>query len=122
MKKYIYSIMIFAAALTSCGGSESENSNEEKESTEHSTEAETVVIDEETSSKGNWTNDEIEKAKAELEKVDDQLAAFGDKKEAFKECYLQKIIDNYDNFNQANVDLNGCSMLAEACSQEVLGL
>lgn len=107
--------MIFAAALTSCGGSESENSNEEKESTEHSTEAE-------TSSKGNWTNDEIEKAKAELEKVDDQLAAFGDQKEAFKECYLQKIIDNYDNFNQANVDLNGCSLLAEACSQEVFGL
>lgn len=123
MKKLFYSAFIFAAMLTSCEGAEaSTNQEETTEATNEQPEVEVEVeVEEVVSTKGNWTQEEIEKAEAELEKVDASLEPFGDKKEDFKSCYLTKIMENYDNFNQANMDLEGCTALAETCTKQVLG-
>lgn len=73
------------------------------------------------SKKGNWNAEDKAKADAAIAAVDSDLDAFGDKKQDFIDCYLQKIEANYKNFNSADSDLDGCSKLAEKCAKEVLG-
>lgn len=123
MKKLFYSTFIFAALLTSCGGGEESKENED--STEaHADETSTTEIEStgDVSTKGNWNAADKEKANAAVAAIDDQLAAFGDKKQAFIDCYLQKVEANYASFSDADVDLDGCSALAESCAAEVMGM
>ncbi|HYG52105.1 MAG TPA: hypothetical protein VD905_14435 [Flavobacteriales bacterium] len=72
------------------------------------------------SKKGAWSEADKKKADEEIKKADADLAAFGDKKDAFVKCYLDKIEDNFDNFDQANKDLEGCKKYATECAQEVM--
>lgn len=128
MKKLFYSTFIFAALLTSCGGGE--ESTEKEESTTEETHAApgeeatevTEVPTEAVSSKGNWNDSDVAKAQEAMASIDDQLAAFGDKKEDFKNCYLDKVMTNYDSFADADADIDGCSALAETCATDVMGL
>lgn len=94
MKKIIYSTLIFAAVLTSCGGSK----------------------------KGAWSESDKEKFNAEIEKASSSLDAFGDQKQEFIDCYLNKVEANFDNFAEANSDVEGCSKYAQECAGEIMGM
>lgn len=72
------------------------------------------------SKKGAWSDADKDKAKEELKKIDDDLSILGDKKDAFIECYLKKVEENYDSFDAANKDEAGCSKLAEKCVGETM--
>lgn len=126
MKKLFYSTFIFAALLTSCGGGEEAKENEEStDNTEaHAEETSNTVVEEsgDISTKGNWNAADKQLANDAVAAIDEQLAAFGDKKQAFIDCYLQKVEANYASFAEADVDLDGCSALAESCAAEVMGM
>ncbi|CAG5081083.1 hypothetical protein [Parvicella tangerina] len=131
MKKLFYSTFIFAALLTSCGGGE-EDSKEENEETTESNEAtdhtdagnaeSTDELLSTVSSKGNWSTADKEKADAAVAAIDAELAVFGDKKQDFIDCYLEKVENNYSSFAAADKDLDGCSALAESCATEVMSM
>lgn len=95
MRKVILSAVVAAALLTSCGGG---------------------------STKGNWSEADKAKADAAVAEIDSDLDVFGDKKQDFIDCYLEKVEDNYDNFAAADSDLDGCSKLAEDCAKEVMAM
>ncbi len=95
MKKIILSAVVAAAVLTSCGGA---------------------------STKGNWSDADKEKANEAVAEIDSELDVFGDKKQDFIDCYLEKVEDNYDDFATADADLDGCSKLAEECAEEVMDM
>lgn len=126
MKKLFYSTFIFAALLTSCGEGEKETEKDGEDETEsHETPSETIIETSSTtevSSVGNWSTADKEKADAAIAAIDAELAAFGDKKQDFIDCYLEKVENTYSNFTDADSDLEGCSSLAESCATEVMGL
>lgn len=72
------------------------------------------------SSKGKWNAEDKEKAQAAVKSVDSQLSALGDKKETFVNCYLEKVENNYDNFAEADKDIEGCKTLATECMTEIM--
>ena len=43
----------------------------------------------------------------------------GDQTDAYLDCYLEKIENNYDNFDAANSDEPGCTELAQECMSEL---
>lgn len=75
----------------------------------------------EVSEKGNWNEEDKKKADDAIAEIDGELDAFGDKKQEFIDCYLEKVEANYDNFASADSDLSGCEKLAEECVNEVMG-
>lgn len=95
MKKVILSAVVAAALLTSCGAG---------------------------SAKGNWTDSDKEKFDAEMDKVSESLEPFGEHKQAFLDCYYEKLEEGYANFNEANTDVEGCKTLAQDCAKEVMGM
>lgn len=90
--KYIFYSIAVSAMLVSCSGSK----------------------------KGAWSDDDKKKANDEMKKVESSLDILGDKKQQFIDCYLDKIEDNYDNFDAANKDEKGCSKLATDCMKEAM--
>ncbi|MFM7682156.1 MAG: hypothetical protein ACKO7P_05350 [Bacteroidota bacterium] len=91
MKYFFYSIAL-SAMLVSCSGSK----------------------------KGAWSDDDKKKANDEIKKVESSLDILGDKKQKFIDCYLEKVEDNYDNFDAANIDEKGCEKLAIDCMKEAM--
>ncbi len=73
-----------------------------------------------SSKKGAWSQEDKDKANAEIKKVESSLDALGDKKQQYIDCYLGKIEDNYNNFDEANKDQKGCEKLAMDCANEVI--
>lgn len=71
------------------------------------------------SKKGDWNDEDKQKAKDEMAKVESQLSVLGDKKDVFINCYLEKVEDNYTNFEEANKDQPGCTKLATECAGEL---
>jgi hypothetical protein len=107
MKKAV--VFVFGALMlvaTACGGEDKKESGDKKEG--------------ETSKKGAWSKADIEKFDAEMEKIGSSLDAMGDQKEAFIDCYFEKIQANYDSFAEANTDGPGASKYAEECAAEVM--
>lgn len=121
MRKFIFTTLVAAAFLTSCGSEEAKENDEATESHAETSEVTSAPAGE-MSTKGNWSATDKEKANAAVAAIDSQLAAFGDKKQDFIDCYLQKVEDNYNSFDEANVDLEGCSSLAESCANEVMAM
>jgi len=75
------------------------------------------------SKKGKWTNSEKEKARKELSKVDAEIReTLGEQTDDFFDCYMEKIMNNYANFKEANEDFEGCENLALECAEAVLKL
>lgn len=96
MKKSILTVFIFTMFLASCATSAG------------------------VSKKGNWSAEDKKKAQAEIAEVDSDLDVFGDKKQDFIDCYLEKIENNYKDFKTADSDLDGCTKHAEQCAKEVM--
>jgi hypothetical protein len=71
------------------------------------------------SKKGAWSDEDKQKAKDEVKKVEASLDVLGDKKQAYIDCYLDKIEDNYDNFDAANKDQKGCEKHAMDCVKDI---
>ena len=51
------------------------------------------------SKKGAWTEEEKEKAIHSLEKHKAEIEAFGKDKQAFIDCYVEKMEQRYENFD-----------------------
>lgn len=72
------------------------------------------------SSKGNWNEEDKNKAQTEVDKVRGDIEGMlGDKTDAYLDCYLEKIEENYNNFDEANADEPGCTELAQGCMEEI---
>lgn len=72
------------------------------------------------SKKGEWNDEDKNKAQTEVDKVRGDIEGMlGDKTQAYLDCYLEKIEDNYDNFDAANADEPGCTELAQQCMTEI---
>lgn len=75
-----------------------------------------------TSKTGDWSKRDIQKVRKEIQLVESDLrATLASDTDAFIECYIQRIIETFPNFEAANSDEAGCSKLAEECVYEVLG-
>lgn len=107
MKKFLYSSLITAAFLVSCG--ETASTEDVKEDT----------VKSDVSVKGAWNDADLKTMNDEVLKVEDDLAAFGDKKQEFIDCYTEKVEESYDNFTEANKDGEGCAKLATDCASQL---
>ena len=93
MKKLIYTGLLAVAFLASCG---------------------------ESSVAGAWSDADKAAMDAEVKKVEGDLDALGDKKQDFIDCYTEKVEAEYDNFTEANSDVEGCKKLAMDCATSVM--
>jgi hypothetical protein len=73
-----------------------------------------------TSKKGAWNKEDKDRANKEIKKVEADLSILGDKKQAYIDCYLEKLENNYDNFSAADTDEKGCEKLAIDCATELM--
>jgi len=74
----------------------------------------------EVSSKGSWSQEDKDRADLEVASMRSQVeASMGDKTDAYLDCYLEKVEKAYDNFDEANGDLDGCTELATECLEEI---
>lgn len=74
------------------------------------------------SQKGNWSKSDTKKARKELSKVEAEVrTSLGDQTDAYFDCYLEKIINTYKNYEQANEDYQGCEKLALECVESIVG-
>ena len=71
------------------------------------------------SKKGAWNEEDKQRAQEEIAKIEGELTALGDKKDDFINCYLEKVEDNYDNFEAADNDEPGCTKLATECASQL---
>ena len=69
--------------------------------------------------KGNWSYFEKNRFRSDMETVK-ELDVLGEYKSEFIECYLSKCEENYSSYFVADNDENGCIMLAEECTEEML--
>jgi len=68
----------------------------------------------------NWSSVEISKAEKEMNKVMDQVKPLLKKDtKAYMDCYLYKVMRNYDSFEAADNDQEGCTVLAQQCMQSL---
>ena len=74
------------------------------------------------SSKGNWTDEDKEKARSEMNKERAQMDALigKEKTDAFIDCAVEKVEDQYDNFESADTDRDGIEKIAEECLKEIM--
>ncbi|CAG5081079.1 hypothetical protein [Parvicella tangerina] len=97
MKQLVFSTILAGVLLTSCSGV--------------------------SSKKGDWSKSDKEKAHKAIAEIDKELSDhYGDQKQDFIDCYLEKVENNYEDFATANADVDGCTKLAEQCSTEISGL
>lgn len=74
------------------------------------------------SSKGNWTDEDKEKARSEMNSERAQMDALigKEKTDAFIDCAVEKVEENYDNFDAADSDREGIEKIAEDCMKEIM--
>ena len=72
------------------------------------------------STQGNWSNEDIERFNADMEGIDDQLSAMGAKKDAFIDCYFDKLQNRFASYAKANSDVEAASTFAMECTEEVM--
>jgi len=115
MKLYLFSILLAFSSLlfNSCtDSSENENAPEKENSR---TEAP-------KSTKGNWTEQDARKFMNDVSKsMKSFREIFGDEKaDAVLECYLNKAILTFENYEEAEADTEKCKELANECVEDVL--
>lgn len=66
------------------------------------------------SKKGAWSDADKMKFKVEMDKVS-ELDNLSENKQAYIDCYLQKLEANYSSLYEADRDADGCKQLAEEC-------
>lgn len=68
----------------------------------------------------NWSATEIAQAEREVNKVIDQIKpVFKRQTKDYLDCYLYKVMRNYQSFEAANNDQEGCTVLAEQCAAAI---
>lgn len=72
------------------------------------------------SKKGAWTEDDKKKANIYIEQTEGSLEFLGNSKQRFMDCYLEKVENTYDNFDEANSDSEGTDSLTASCFAEIL--
>lgn len=123
MKKHILNISLVLGLavsgsfiLSSCGGS----SNAE-DAANRLEELMEDMNSEPVSEKGNWTEEEMNRAISAVNEIRSQVEpVFGDKTQEFIDCYLEKVEASYENFATADSDVEGCTRLSEECANSVL--
>lgn len=93
MKNLIYTGILAVAFLASCG---------------------------EASKKGAWSDADKATMDSEIKKIDSDLDNLGDNKQAFIDCYTEKVEANYESFTAADSDVKGCEKLAMDCATEFM--
>ncbi len=73
-----------------------------------------------SSKKGAWSDTDKNFLREEIKKVESSFDAFGESKEAYITCYMDKLEANYNNFDEANADGKGCEKLAVECLDVLL--
>ena len=74
----------------------------------------------EPSKKGAWNQTDRDRFNSEMKAIDDELDVFGEYKQAFIDCYYDKVVNAYDNFRDADSDEDGCAILATQCATDLL--
>mgnify|MGYP000409681323 CR=1 FL=1 len=75
----------------------------------------------EKSTKGNWTQEEKDIAAKEINSERASIESMlGESTDAYLDCYLDKVMNSYDNFASADSDLPGCEKLAQECATEIM--
>ncbi|MDB4516076.1 hypothetical protein N9089_00605 [Crocinitomicaceae bacterium] len=74
------------------------------------------------SSKGNWTDEDKEKAKAEMnsERATLESVIGAEKTDQFIDCVVEKIEQEYDGFESADSDEAGIEKIAEECMKDLM--
>jgi hypothetical protein len=73
------------------------------------------------SEKGAWSDEDKQKVIDEVKNVESTLDfILGNKKEAYVNCYLEKLENNYEDFDAAYEDKEGSEKYAVDCMQDVL--
>ena len=72
------------------------------------------------SKKGAWSENDKKKARNFIRQSEGSLDFLGNNKEQFVECYLEKVENTYENFDDANADTKGCDNLTANCLGEIL--
>ena len=72
------------------------------------------------SKKGAWTQEDKTKARNYIKQSEGPLDFLGNNKEQFVQCYLEKVENTYENFDDANADTKGCDNLTANCLGEIL--
>lgn len=74
-----------------------------------------------TSSKGNWTDLDKEKARNEMEKARADIDEFigSENTDFIISCVLDKVELQYNNFDEADIDQDGIQMITAECLQQV---
>jgi hypothetical protein len=67
------------------------------------------------SKRGNWSLEDKIKFRTAMENVK-ELDNFGENKQYFIECYLNKCEDKYDSYQEADNDEAGCKKIGEECA------
>lgn len=69
------------------------------------------------SKKGHWSDEDKERLAIEIEDARPEVEeVLGDQTDAYIACYLKTLEDNYENFEAANSDAEGCTYYAEQCA------
>jgi len=70
--------------------------------------------------KAAWSEEDIEIAESELNLVYKEIeAALEEFTTAYCDCYIDKLMENYPDFETADGDEPGCSALAKQCVNEI---
>lgn len=77
-----------------------------------------IFVSCDVSTKGNWTDADKEKLTKVIDETE-ELSVLGDKREAFKECYVKKAEANYSSFSESDSDEAGAERMAVECSEEI---
>ena len=71
--------------------------------------------------KGAWSDEDKQKVIDEVNNVESTLDfLLGNKKDSYVNCYLEKLENNYEDFDAAYEDKKGCEKHAVDCMQDVL--
>ncbi len=68
-----------------------------------------------SSEKGNWTDSDKKAMREGLEKQD--LSHLGENKDAFLDCCISKMEENYTNISEASDDATGLTNISAECAQ-----
>lgn len=72
-----------------------------------------------SSEKGNWSEGDMKELMKVMAELEGELTWLGEDTKTFLDCYVDKIVDNYDSFLAANVDGEGCEAISEECLAEL---
>ncbi|MFT6246593.1 MAG: hypothetical protein ACJA0U_001120 [Salibacteraceae bacterium] len=71
------------------------------------------------SAKGNWTEEDMDKVRVELEPIKTDLESTGIDYETILKCVIEKSEERYSSFEDADADFAGCREIFDDCIKEL---